>query len=805
MGTTTPDRKKHWPQAILWAGSVLLLLLLIVGCDVQEELDRGRLTGAEVIATRTAKSLPEHIVPPTVTPIPTITPTFTPTPNPTQQAAATSKPTSVSANTNPFVKETAAATDGTTETITLSSTLAITRPTPIPITMLPPTAIPAFPQQAIRPETLPNLVVKREIGYGKPHQGRVAPAGTMLAVATSAGIAWFDRATLRHVRFDAIDGGVDTLVFRPDGQQVAATQGTGSTAHTLLLQTSSGQQQAVLEGQSPTFSPDGQYIATVRHNLESGETTTILWNTRSGERQGMMVGHSPDFSLDGALVVTIQTQSEGQPAILVWRSRDGALLRDMVGWSPIFSPVAPLLAIANEQGIQILRVPDLDVVHTRDIESGGAILRFSDDGQRLLVLAHDGLRSWHITSDNVSTSLAVAGTFSTSGTSPTSSNTLVQIGGGGEGLLLGVRLISADDGRVLYENPDALFTDPGYAHTANLVTFGGGGGDGSTAVFVTVDGWVWLIDLDSGTPTKLPMPWFSAVAFHPDGLTLATARIGPAVDLWRLVDGSLLRQFPADWGWSANHHPDSAFFAPGGIALAVEATVQQYGAFGAAITTWDMVSQSAGREVWSMSILEGTDSVAEHPLAYNPAGGMVAWVDERGAVQLRYNTTVTDTVPTAPGGMLTLTEPGAYSALEFNPDGSLLAVGDAGGRVQLLKTDSGYLYDAVNTDNAIRQIIFSPDGSLVGALRDDGLLLVWPVGQQTPMAQAIVGAARRVVFSGDNQMAIAAGSDGVAWYSLSNGQLLYSLVGPADDVAFDAGQRLLAVLHGGRVTVWGVR
>lgn len=793
MNKPTPSTPPCWLPILFWASSVLLLLL--VGCDVQQELDRGRLSGAEVIATRTAKSLPEHIVPPTVTPIPTITPTFTPTPDATRLAAAI-EPTVVATNTNPFVTATPPATGVETGTVALSSTQAISRPTPVAITMLPPTAIPAFPQQAIRPETLPNLVVKREIGYGTPHQGRITPGGTMLAVATSAGIAWFERDTLRHMRFDPIEGGGDTLLFSPDGRHIAATQGTGDTAHTIVLQTASGNQIAVLDGDSPVFSPDGQQIATVRRTLDGSETTSLVWNTRTGERQAMMVGHSPGFSMDGALIVTQQTQSAGQPATLVWRSRDGALLRDMVGWSPVFSPVAPLLAIANEEGVQVLSVPDLKRVQSRDIPTSEAVLRFSDDGQRLAILSSDGLRSWHIGDDYLSNSLAVAGHFGVS------NNTLVHIGGGGEGLLLGVRLISAEDGRVLYENPDALFTDPGYGDTTALVTFDRAG---TTATFVTVDGWVWLVDLDNGTPTKIPMPWFSAVAFHPDGLTMATARIGPAVDLWQLTDGSLIRQLPADWGWSVNRVPQAATFAPGGVTLAVEEEIQQYGAYGAAVTVWDIAAQSAGREVWSMSLLEGTDSATYHPLAYSPVTNMVAWGDERGAIQLRSNAAITETVPGAPGGVLTLTEPGGYSALAFSPDGSLLAVGDVGGRVQLLKTESGYLYDAVTTDRAIQQIVFSPDGSLVGALRADGLLLVWRVGEQTPMAQAAVGAANRVIISGDNQMAFAAGSDGLTCYNLTNGQVLYALAGASDDVALDAGQRWLAVLHGGRVTVWGIR
>jgi hypothetical protein len=100
----------------------------------------------------------------------------------------------------------------------------------------------------------------RSIGYGRAIQAAVAPDATLLAVATSAGLAWLELPTLRHLRFDAVEGGVDQVAFSPDGQTVIINWAVDSNdARSELRRVADGAVVTTLEGQAkPIFWPDGQ-------------------------------------------------------------------------------------------------------------------------------------------------------------------------------------------------------------------------------------------------------------------------------------------------------------------------------------------------------------------------------------------------------------------------------------------------------------------------------------------------------------------------------------------------------------------
>jgi hypothetical protein len=63
----------------------------------------------------------------------------------------------------------------------------------------------------------------------------------------------------------------------------------------------------------------------------------------------------------------------------------------------------------------------------------------------------------------------------------------------------------------------------------------------------------------------------------------------------------------------------------------------------------------------------------------------------------------------------------------------------------------------------------------------------------------------KFVFTSDNQMVITSSADGVAFYGLAGGQMLRRLDVVAQDIAMGPAGRLLAVLHDGRVALWGVQ
>jgi WD40 repeat protein len=679
-----------------------------------------------------------------------------------------------------------------------TGTISLASVEPMTITLNPPTAVPPFPQQRIATGTLTQLGPRRQIGYGQAQQADIAPASNMVAIATSAGIAWFELPSLRHLRFNPIEGGMETITFNPQGQFVATSRGHAtSQATTIIWDTATGAQLVTIEGTDPIFSPDGTIIATVKQDVNTGETSTLLWRVEDGAKLATLVGSSPRFSPTGQQIVTVQDDdTTTQPATLVWHSTDGTLLRDLVGRSPAFSPDGRLLAVATESEVRIWTMREVTPVRKQDIQASqqGQVLAFSDNGQQLYIVVDEGIKIWNVMDDYTATNINLLGTFGES------NNILINFLGGGEGLLTGIRLVNLQSGTIVYEDTDALFSDRVFNNQHYHVSFSR---QDDLAALVTLDGWVRIINLNNGVTNNLYLQSFSRIAFSPDGETLATARTGPAVDLWRVSDGVLQAQLPAAWGWTLNRAVRDVSFSSDGARLIAEEHIHQYGAASSvALTTWDVLARSAGTEAWNVTVYDENNTPGEQAWAFSPAIGAVAWVNSQNYIQFQHTKGITTT--TSDTGAMMLTGPGTYTALEFNPDGSLLAVGDGGGAVQLLKTDSGYLYDTVQAGCHINRLFFSPDSTLVAAHCTDGMLMIWRVGEQTPMMQLSTGARDKVLFTSDNQMVITGGEGGLTFYVLSTGQVLHNLDTVAQDIALDPTHRLLAVLHHGRVTLWGV-
>ena len=71
---------------------------------------------------------------------------------------------------------------------------------------------------------------------------------------------------------------------------------------------------------------------------------------------------------------------------------------------------------------------------------------------------------------------------------------------------------------------------------------------------------------------------------------------------------------------------------------------------------------------------------------------------------------------------------GIFSALDYSPDGSLLATGVPDGSVQLWQaSDGAALVTLSGHQSKIAYVAFSPDGSLLASLDENGVLMLWSV------------------------------------------------------------------------------
>lgn len=690
---------------------------------------------------------------------------------------ATTAPTVIAGQ--PAVEATMAA---TTPVSVIPTPLA--QPTlPPPPVIVPPTPAPPAIGQPIALDTVISLRAVRQIGTGQAVHAVVAPRDQILVVATTAGLSWFELPSLRSLRFDPVPGGVLDVIFSPGGQLVVTIPATPrqSDATIEVRRVSDGTLLTRLSGTMPTFSPDTDILATVQ--AVEGRLKTQLWQSSTGERLAELEGGHPVFSPSGDLVATVQGQNTDQPATLLWQSADGALTLDLPGAMPAFSPDGRLLATVTNREIQLWSMTDgkpagrLRPDHSTYTQPH---LVFSTDSQLLRVLTDTELHVWNVSTGMLLSRFptVVAGRGLPDSRFNRSGAVLTTFYSGDASTPRGVQMLRTDDGSVIYNDEQ--------------ITRGSVSDTGYLAALVNQRGQVEVVDLVSSTVATLSMPEFTRLALSPDGRILATARNGTIVDLWQVDDTAFIGQLGQ--ATEPPRVPRAMRFAPDGQTLIIDEQLQAGEANVMITSIWPVQVGSTGTEVLNVAAVNGR----MHPgaWAFHPPRSATAWVDRSGRAQLR----------SANGSVLTLTEGSSANAVAFNADGSLLAVGDLAGNVQLLRTEGGYIYDTLSAGAAVSRMNFSPDGSLLAVVRTDGLLLVWRVGEQNPLARvATDGTLDVFLFTPNNQLLVLSSPTGVFFHRLSDGQLVHRLDVVARDVSLDAGGRLLAVLHDNqRATLWSV-
>jgi WD40 repeat protein len=649
--------------------------------------------------------------------------------------------------------------------------------TAAPEGLAPPTATPPFPTQAIDDGTLASLRPLRVLGAGAPRSIALAPDGSLLAVATGAGVGLFELPSLRQVRFDSITDGAQSVAFSPDSRTLALG---GVGGRTELRRVADGAILRTVDGVAPTFSPDGRTIATM---LSHGDRPSIaLWSTADGQQLVAVAGADPVFSPDGRLVTTVQRTDGNPETIALWSAADGAPIRGMLGRLVAFSPDGQLLAAAAKNSIQLLSLADMRPagVLSTGVTMPVYALAFTPDSAQLRVLVGGELQVWSLADRRVTQTIPEA--------HPESAVVDGSFGPGGELLMsaysLGdggfIRLARTSDGAMIYQGDwsgNLSFSADGMTAAALHLDIAGGGRAG-------------VLDVASGRVASLALPAYTNVSFSPDAQTLA-ASTGYTVELRSATDNVLQRTLQVSE--PSIGEPFSALrYSPDGNALALTGRWQVwYGDSGFVAKGWDL--RASDTAMWERSFVPG----------FEPS----AWAMEPSGIIARSDNQHIEIYPSA-GVTLSLTLPVTVTALAFNPDGTLLAVGDEGGTVHLIKTSDGAIAGLLEAGDAIdpaaKLMSFSPDGTLLGALRSDGAIMVWNIDSRQPLAKLPASPTdRRLLFTADGRMAIVGGPRGVAFYNLS-GELLRELPIEAEDIAIGPRRRLLALLHNGQIQLWGI-
>jgi WD40 repeat protein/predicted Ser/Thr protein kinase len=209
-----------------------------------------------------------------------------------------------------------------------------------------------------------------------------------------------------------------------------------------------------------------------------------------------------------------------------------------------------------------------------------------------------------------------------------------------------------------------------------------------------------------------------SIAWSVDGRWLAAAGQG-AIRLWALPAAAAPRALEA--------HEDEVAelaFLPDGRLLSA-------GRDGA-VYLWDVAGDGAPRA------LDRKKDELKH-VAVAPRGAHLAWTGRDGEVTL---------YEVASGAITRLALGGVARTLGFSPDGAVLAAGGDNRVVQLWAVRGGEGLRLAGHAARVRQVAFSPDGAWLASAADDGQVRLWPA--RTPFgatAQRVAAAAARPVIA----------------------------------------------------------
>jgi WD40 repeat protein len=289
----------------------------------------------------------------------------------------------------------------------------------------------------------------------------------------------------------------------------------------------------------------------------------------------------------------------------------------------------------------------------------------------------------------------------------------------------------------------------GHAGSVTAVAFSP---DGNTVATGSHDGTAWLWDVtDRAKPRALGTltghtDWVSAVAFSPDGRLLATAGIDHAVRLWDMATRQTVRTLTgsAHGFWTLSFSPDGHTLAAGGGDITV--------------WLWDVAT---GRN--TATLTSQSPPVLLMPIvsvAFSPDGRLLATADDNDVVRL-WDVASRRTIATITGH----TDGG--DSVAFSPDSRILAIarsvnyGQGAPTVRLVDMATRHTIRFLTGHaKGINAVAFSPDGHTLATGSRDTTVRLWDVetGQTTATITTHTRWVTAVAFSPDGRT-LATGSE----------------------------------------------
>ncbi len=312
--------------------------------------------------------------------------------------------------------------------------------------------------------------------------------------------------------------------------------------------------------------------------------------------------------------------------------------------------------------------------------------------------------------------------------------------------------------------------------------------DGRTLATGSWDGAIKLWDLENGTLSggQVSLLWIGQHAssiqrltFAPDGRTLASGGDDAAIRLWDAHTGMHLQTLSGQ---------SSPVYA---LAWSLDGSLLASGSFDGSIRLWEMQGMQAAQSGIATRILRGHSGLV-WSVAFAPDGRTLASGSFDRTVKLW-------DVASGEGRETLAGHTAPVNAVAWSPDGSLLASGSRDQMIWLWDVERGSYRMALHGHTAVvHALAFTPDGRSLLSGSEDGTLRVWDVerGQCVRVIQGYAITLYDVAWSPDGTRLAGAGSDRLVTIWESDGRtqprLLRGHSWIAYGVAWSSDGRLLA-------------